>query len=73
MFLNKPEKPEDITVEVRSGSLYLSDGHIITKREIGLYCKGRFIHGYETEPEAEAARLQYLHDNGIKSTEDFTL
>lgn len=69
----RPEKPEDVTVEEREGTLITTDNDEHHIRVIGLYCKGKFIDEYETRTEAEAARLQYLYDNGVTDEEDFTL
>ena len=69
----KPEKPEDVTVEEREVTFYTTDGDSHTERYIGLYCKEKPVDTYETRTEAEAARLQFLHDNGVENTEDFTL
>lgn len=65
----KPEKHEDVTVEECHGTLYTTAGKEIHLVSIGLYCKGRLINNYATRTEAEAARLQYLYDNGITDKE----
>lgn len=69
----KPERPEDVTVEEREGTLITMDNKEHHLRFIGLYCKGKLVNEYETRTEAEAARLQYLYDNGVTDEEDFTL
>lgn len=69
----RPEKPEDVTVEEREGTFITMDNKEHHLRFIGLYCKGKFIDEYATRTEAEAARLQYLYDNGVTDREDFTL
>ena len=69
----KPERPEDVTVEERDGTFITMDNKEHHLRFIGLYCKGKFINEYATRTEAEAARLQYLYDNGVTNKEDFTL
>ena len=69
----KPERPEDVTVEEREGTLITIDNKKYHIRVIGLYCKGKFVNEYETRTEAEAARLQYLYDNGVTDKEDFAL
>lgn len=69
----RPEKPEDVTVEELEGTLITMDNEEYHLRFIGLYCKGKFVNEYETRTEAEAARLQYLYDNGVADKEDFTL
>ena len=70
----EPEKPADVTVEEREITFCTDtadeDIHI---RIIGLYCKGKFVKEYPTRAEAEAARLQFLYDNGVTDKEDFTL
>lgn len=69
----KPERPEDVTVEECSGTFY-TDEREIHIESIGLYCKGKLISdNYATRAEAEAARLQYLYDNGVTNEEDFIL
>lgn len=69
----KPERPEDVTVEEREGTLITIDNKKYHIRVIGLYCKGKLVNEYETRTEAEAARLQYLYDNGVTDKEDFAL
>lgn len=69
----KPERPEDVTVEEREVTFYTTDGDSHTERYIGLYCKEKPVDTYETRTEAEAARLQFLHDNGVENTESFAL
>lgn len=69
----KPERPEDVTVEEREGTFITMDNNEHHLRFIGLYCKGKLVNEYETRTEAEAARLQYLYDNGVTNEEDFTL
>lgn len=69
----KPEKPEDVTVEEREATFITTDNDEYHIRVIGLYCKGKLVNEYETRTEAEAARLQYLYDNGVTDKEDFTL
>lgn len=69
----KPERPEDVTVEEREGTFITMDNKEHHLRFIGLYCKGKLVNEYETRTEAEAARLQYLYDNGVTDEEDFTL
>ena len=69
----KPERPEDVAVEEREGTLITMDNKEYHIRVIGLYCKGKLVNEYETRTEAEAARLQYLYDNGVTDKEDFTL
>ena len=69
----KPEKPEDVTVEEREATFITTDNDEHHIRVIGLYCKGKLVNEYETRTEAEAARLQYLYDNGVTNEEDFTL
>lgn len=69
----KPERPEDVTVEEREGTFITMDNKEHHIRVIGLYCKGKLVNEYETRTEAEAARLQYLYDNGVTDKEDFTL
>lgn len=68
----KPERPEDVTVEEREGT-FIADNRKYHIKSIGLYCKGKPVGEYETRTEAEAARLQFLYDNGITDKEDFTL
>ena len=68
----KPESPEDVKIESREVT-FTTDNENHTTAYIGMYCKGKFVNKFETESEAEAARLQFLHDNGIENTEDFTL
>lgn len=68
----KPERPEDVTIEEHHGTVYTADEEIHL-RIIGLYCKGKLINEFATRTEAEAARLQYLYDNGITDKEYFTL
>lgn len=69
----RPEKTEDVTVEEREGTLITMDNKEYHIRVIGLYCKGKLVNEYETRTEAEAARLQYLYDNGVADKEDFAL
>lgn len=69
----RPEKPEDVTVEEREGAFITMDNEEHHLRFIGLYCKGKLINEYATKTEAEAARLQFLYDNGVTDKEDFTL
>lgn len=69
----RPERPEDVTVEEREGTFITMNNKEHHLRFIGLYCKGKFIDEYATRTEAEAARLQYLYDNGVTNEEDFTL
>lgn len=73
-IIPKPEKPADVTVEEHEITFCTDtadeDIHI---RIIGLYCKGKFVEEYPTRAEAEAARLQFLYDNGVTDEEDFTL
>lgn len=69
----KPERPEDVTVEEREGTLITMDNKEHHIRVIGLYCKGKLVNECETRTEAEAARLQYLYDNGVTDKEDFAL
>lgn len=69
----KPEKPEDATVGEVKSRLYCSDRCIIKKEGFALFCKGKIMKMYPTMAEAEAARLQYLYDNGVTNEEDFTL
>lgn len=70
----KPEKPEDVTVEEHEITFCTYDEEKdIHIRIIGLYCKGKFVEEYPTKTEAEAARLQFLYDNGVTDKEDFTL
>lgn len=69
----KPETPEDVTIEEHEVTFDTTDGDSYSERYIGLYCKGKYVDRYETRAEAEAARLQFLHDNGVENTEDFTL
>lgn len=69
----RPEKPEDVTVEEREATFITTDNDEHHIRVIGLYCKGKFINEYATRTEAEAARLQYLYDNGVTNEEDFAL
>lgn len=69
----RPEKPEDVTVEEREATFITTDNEEHHIRVIGLYCKGKLVNEYETRTEAEAARLQYLYDNGVTDKEDFTL
>lgn len=69
----KPERPEDVTVEEREATFITTDNDEHHIRVIGLYCKGKFINEYATRTEAEAARLQYLYDNGVTNEEDFAL
>lgn len=69
----KPEKPEDVTVEEREATFITTDNDEHHIRVIGLYCKGKLVNEYETRTEAEAARLQYLYDNGVTDKEDFPL
>ena len=69
----KPESPEDVTIESREVTFETTDNESYTTAYTGLYCKGKFVDKFETKGEAEAARLQFLHDNGVENTEDFTL
>lgn len=69
----RPERPEDVTVEEREGTFITMNNKEHHLRFIGLYCKGKLIDEYATRTEAEAARLQYLYDNGVTDKEDFTL
>lgn len=69
----KPEKPEDVTVEEREATFITTDNDEHHIRVIGLYCKGKLVNEYATRTEAEAARLQFLYDNGVTDKEDFTL
>lgn len=69
----RPEKPEDVTVEEREATFITTDNDEHHIRVIGLYCKGKFINEYATRTEAEAARLQFLYDNGVTDKEDFAL
>lgn len=69
----RPERPEDVTVMECSGTLYTNDGEEIHIVSIGLYCKGKFVEDYQTMAEAEAARLQFLYDNGVTDKEDYEL
>lgn len=69
----RPEKPGDVTVEEREGTFITMDNKEHHLRFIGLYCKGKLIDEYATRTEAEAARLQYLYDNGVTDKEDFAL
>lgn len=69
----KPETPEDVTIENRETIFETTDNDSYTIKYIGMYCKGKFVNKFETRDEAEAARLQFLHDNGVENTEDFTL
>lgn len=69
----KPERPEDVTVENREVIFETLDGNSHRHPYIGLYCKGKFVDKFQTKTEAEAARLQYLHDNGVESAENFAL
>lgn len=69
----RPEKPGDVAVEEREGTFITMDNKKHHLRFIGLYCKGKFIDEYATRTEAEAARLQYLYDNGVTDKEDFAL
>lgn len=69
----KPERPEDVTVEEREGTFITMDNEEHHLRFIGLYCKGKLVNEYETRTEAEAARLQYLYDNGVTDEEDYEL
>lgn len=71
--ITKPERPEDVTVRECSGTLYTTDGEEIHIVSIGLYCKGNLVNEYATMTEAEAARLQYLYDNGVTDKEDYEL
>lgn len=71
--IQKPERPEDVTAEERDGTLITIDNKKYHIRVIGLYCKGKLVNEYETRTEAEAARLQYLYDNGVTDKEDFAL
>lgn len=69
----KPENPEDVTVEEHEVTFDTTEGDNYSERYIGLYCKGKYVDRYETRAEAEAARLQFLHDNGVESAENFAL
>ena len=69
----KPEKPEDVTVEEREATFITTDNDEHHIRVIGLYCKGKLVNEYVTRTEAEAARLQYLYDNGVTDKEDYEL
>lgn len=69
----KPEEPEDATVGEVKSRLYCSDGCIIKREGFALFCKGKIVKMYPTKTEAEAARLQYLYDNGVTNEEDFIL
>ena len=70
----KPERPEDVTVGEVKSRLYCYDNRCIIKKEgFALFCKGKIVKMYPTKTEAEAARLQYLYDNGVTDKEDFTL
>lgn len=68
----KPEKPEDVTVRECSGTFYTAEEEIHIA-SIGLYCKGKLVEEYPTRAEAEAARLQFLYDNGVTDKEDYEL
>lgn len=69
----KPKRPEDATVGEVKSRLYCSDGCIIKKEGFALFCKGKIMQIYPTRTEAEAARLQFLYDNGVTDKEDFAL
>lgn len=69
----KPERPVDVVVEEHEVTFYTMDNEKYVERFIGLYCKGEFVNEYSTRAEAEAARLQFLYDNGVTDKEDFTL
>ena len=69
----KPERPEDVTVEERDATFITTDNDEHHIRVIGLYCKGKLVNEYVTRTEAEAARLQYLYDNGVTDKEDYEL
>lgn len=69
----KPETPDDVTIENRETIFETIDGNSYRHPYVGLYCKEKFVNKFETRDEAEAARLQFLHDNGVENTEDFTL
>lgn len=69
----KPEKPEDVTVEEREATFITTDNDEHHIRVIGLYCKGKLVEEYPTRAEAEAARLQFLYDNGVTDKEDYEL
>ena len=69
----KPERPEDVTVGEVKSRLYCSNRCIIKKEGFALFCKGKIVRMYPTKTEAEAARLQFLYDNGVTDKEDFTL
>ena len=69
----KPEKPEDATVGEVKSRLYCSDRCIIKKEGFALFCKGKIMKMYPTKAEAEAARLQFLYDNGVTDKEDYEL
>lgn len=69
----KPERPADVVVEEHEVTFYAMDNKKYVERFIGLYCNGEFVNEYPTRTEAEAARLQFLYDNGVTDKEDFTL
>lgn len=69
----KPETLDDVTIENRETIFETTDNESYTIKYIGMYCKGKFVSKFETRDEAEAARLQFLHDNGVENAEDFTL
>ena len=69
----KPETPDDVTIENREAIFETTDNDSHTIKYIGMYCKGKFVRTFETRDEAEAARLQFLHDNGVENAENFTL
>lgn len=69
----KPERPKDVTVGEVESKLYCYDSRIIEMKGFALFCKGRTVKIYPTKTEAEAARLQFLYDNGVTDKEDFTL
>lgn len=72
-IIPEPEKPADVVVEEHEVTFYTMDNEEYVERFIGLYCKGEFVEAYPTRVEAEAARLQFLYDNGVTDKEDFTL
>lgn len=69
----KPKRPEDATVGEVKSRLYCSDGCIIKKEGFALFCKGKIMQIYPTRTEADAARLQYLYDNGVTDKEDYEI
>lgn len=72
-IIPEPEKPADMVVEEHEVTFCTMDNKEYVERFIGLYCKGEFVEEYPTRVEAEAARLQFLYDNGVTDKEDFTL